>query len=137
MEPLGAFLTGIYADILRHIPPQILQDLRGGHIAFTVEIGHLPPGMDTCIGAAAAADLNGFSQDSGQALLNLSLNGVILPRKTLPTLIPGAIIANFKPQIPHIPSVPLWLPAGNLPKTGSFLGNHKPECVLVHNASDT
>ena len=53
----------IHLETMRQVTAEVLQDLRGCHGTAAVEICHLSHGMDTGIGAAAAADLNGFSQN--------------------------------------------------------------------------
>ena len=65
VEPLGAVLAGIYADILRQIPPQIFQNLRSRHPAFAVKVCHLALCMDAGIGTPTAGNLNGFAQNFG------------------------------------------------------------------------
>ena len=118
--------AGIYADVLRTIPAHLLQNLVGWHTAFAVEGSHLPQRMDTGIRPPAAADLDGLIQNSAQSLLQLALNGIIRPRYSLPAPVAGAVIAQIKPQIPHIPPVPLWPPARYLPKTGIYRFCHTP-----------
>jgi hypothetical protein len=134
MEPGLDILTGIYAHILRQIPPKLSQDLTTGHRAFAVKIRHLSHSMGTCIGSSAAADLNFLPQDPGKGLLQLALDGVINPRQPLPATVTTAVIANIKPQIPQIPPTPLVLPVHYPQKTGSFPSNHTPEHDREHNA---
>jgi hypothetical protein len=61
-----------------------------------MKICYLPFGMHTGIRTAASADFNRFSQYSGQALLNFTLNGGIRSGQSLPPTIAGAIVANVK-----------------------------------------
>ena len=53
----------------------------------------LAQGMDAGIRAAAAADFDGLSQNSGKGGFQLSLDGIILSGKTLPSPIACAVIA--------------------------------------------
>jgi hypothetical protein len=82
---------------------------------------NLTLGMGSGIGASAAGNLDFFAQNPGQRLFNFPLYGIVNAGQTLPTPIPGAVIANIKPQIPQATPTPLWLPARCLPRTGNFL----------------
>ena len=77
MEAGRNLFAGVYADVLRQIPPQLNQNLPAGHGAFAVEVGDLMLRMDTGIGPSAAADLNGFSQNPAQGCFQLSLDGIV------------------------------------------------------------
>jgi hypothetical protein len=76
--------------------------------------------MNAGIGTAAADDLNGLIQYSRQCRFQLALDGIVHTGQTLPAPITGAVIAQIKTQIPHIPSIPFWLPAHYPLKTETF-----------------
>ena len=78
MKPGRNILTGMYADILRQIPAKLLQNFFTGLGAVTVKIRNLMLCVDTGIGSAAAADLNGLLQNPCKRCLQLALNGIIL-----------------------------------------------------------
>ena len=137
VKPRRYLFTGIYADVLRQIPPQIRQYLLRSHSAFAMEIRHLSPGVDPRVGASAAGNLNWLSQNPAERRLQFSLNGVLPVRQTLPAPVARAVIADFKPQIPHTLPVPLWLPARCPQRTGNCPDCHTPECVRERCASDT
>ena len=118
METGRCLLAGIYADVLWKIPPQLLQNLLCRHGVFAVEGGHLTHGMNTGIRSATAAYFNFFSQNAGKGLFQLPLNGIFSAGQPLPTAVAAAIIAHLKAQVPHIPSIPLWLPVPYPPRTG-------------------
>ena len=92
-----------------------------------MKVSHLPSGMGACIGSAAAADLYGAIQHSGQHSLDLTLNGIFCAGQTLPAFVTAAIIAYIKPQIPHRFPFPLLPPVRCPQKTRSFPFDHKLE----------
>jgi hypothetical protein len=91
-----------------------------------METHHLPHSMGACIGPSAGGHLDFLSQQTAQQIFQLTLDRIVIARKPLPAFILCAIITDVKPQIPHTPSVPLWLPVHYLQKTGIFRSGHKP-----------
>ena len=132
MEPFRYFLTGVYADVLRQIPAKLRQNTLAAHCAAAVEIRHLAQSMGAGVSPAAAGNFHSFPQDPGQSLLQLSLYGIILTRQTLPPLVPGTVIADLKPQIPHIPPTLPLPPAHCQRKTGNSPYDRKPGYVPAH-----
>ena len=132
MESLRCLLAGVYADILRQIPPQLRQNLIAGQFALAMEICHLVLCMGPGIGPAAAGNLDLLPQDPGKGLLQLTLYGIVLPLQPLPAPVPGAVVADIKPQIPHSPPAPLVLPVRCRQRTGNYPCDHIPESVRGH-----
>jgi hypothetical protein len=97
-----------------------------------MNIGYLSKRMGTGIGPSAAGNLNILTQNSGKGLFDFSLNGIFIPCQTLPAPVPGAVIADIKPQIPHTPPILPTLPAHCQQKKGNYLYDRKPEYVPVH-----
>jgi hypothetical protein len=97
-----------------------------------VEICHLTQGMGAGISPSAAGNLHSLTQNSGKGLFDFSLNGILLPRQTLPSPITGTVIADIKPQIPHTPPILPLLPVHYLRKTGNYLYDRKPGYVPAH-----
>jgi hypothetical protein len=126
------FPAGVYADILRQIPPKLSQNLCFRHRIAAVKVCYLPYRMSPGIGSSAAGDLNLLAQDSGQGLLQLALNGIVYACEPLPTTVAAAVIAQVKTQIPHFLLIPFWLHIRCQPKTGTFRSHHKLEHDRKH-----
>jgi hypothetical protein len=86
-----------------------------------MKIDYLTKRMGSGIGSPASNNLYWLIEQPGQRLFQLSLDRVVASGKPLPAPIPCSVIANIKPQISHIPPVPLLLPVRYPLKTGSIL----------------
>ena len=85
-----------------------------------MKAGNLANGMDACVGSPAAGNLDGLVQNFAQGLFYFPLNGVALPGKSLPAAVTGTVVADIKPQIPHMLPVPLLPPIHCRQRTGIF-----------------
>jgi hypothetical protein len=132
VKPGSRLCTGIYADILGQIPAKLIQNLPARHVAYAVEIRHLTKRVRPGVGASTAADFNFLIQYSAKCLFQLALQGVVHPGQALPAPISGTIIADIKPNIPHIPPAPSVLPAHCQRKTGTYHWDHTLARVHAH-----
>ena len=123
-----------YADILRQIPAELLQNFVRGQLAFAVKACNLMGGVDPGIGAAGAGNLDGLPQDPAEGTLQFPLNGILYPGQPLPAPVTGAVVADIKPQIPHSLPFPSWPPARCRRKTKICPFDRTPEHGLQRSA---
>ena len=101
VEPFPCLFYGKDPDILRKIVVHIGPDLIPGQVRLQKGIGHLAPGMDTCIRTARPCELYLLPGHAGEHRLQLPLDGVIVSLEPLPAVIAGAVVFYEKSVVLH------------------------------------
>ena len=95
------FGEGKDADVLREVGAQGRKQLFAGKPGLGAEGGRLLSGMDAGVRASGAVDLNALTEQAGERLLQLALNGRAGVALALPAAVTAAVVAQLHFKVSH------------------------------------